>query len=59
MTDRMEEIEKILERMSRMGYTLEHGKVSRDYVIAYGDALLWVLDVIFDFKMPVGVVDDP
>jgi len=55
----MDKIEKILERMTQMDYTAEHGKVSKDYAYAYHDALEWVLDVIFDFQMPIGVADDP
>lgn len=50
----MDKIEKILERMTQIDYTAEHGKMNKDYAFAYNDALEWVLDVIFDFKMPVG-----
>jgi len=55
----MDKIEKILERMGRIDYTTEHGLIDKDYAIAYNDALEWVLDVIFDFQMPIGVADDP
>ena len=51
----VEKIEKILERMTQIDYTAEHGKMKRDYAFAYNDALEWVLDVIFDFQMPIGV----
>ena len=44
-----EEIEKILKRIAQMDYTAEHGKVKKDYVIAYNDGLEWVLDNIFNF----------
>lgn len=47
-------IEKILERIEQIDYTTEHGLMVKDYAKAYVDALEWVLDVIFDFQMPIG-----
>ena len=51
----VEQIEKILERMTQIDYTAVHGKMNKDYAFAYNDALEWVLDVVFDFQMPIGV----
>ena len=55
----MDKIKKILDRITQIDYTAEHGKMNKNYAIAYNDALEWVVDVCFDFKMPEGVADDP